>query len=73
MSRCFNPEDVNLEYVKRVRYDQFHAGQQEEIIKSVKDIHDYFDAVCKIATEYQTNAFRQCEMAALEKMRNNSI
>ena len=71
--QMFNPEYVNEEYVNQIRYNQFHAEQQEEIIKAVRAIHDYFDAVSKIAPEYQTDAFRQCAMAALEEMRKTNV
>lgn len=64
----FNPQYVNEDYIKQVKYQHFQAEQQVEIAKAVKAIHDYCDAARKIAPEFQSEAFYQCAIAVLQEM-----
>lgn len=64
----FNPQYVNANYLQTLQ-QQYHNEQIIEIEKAVKAVHDYCEAVRRIAPEYQQEAFVRCAMAAVDEMR----
>ena len=68
LDQMFNNQYVNNDYLQSLQFQYYQQEQCAEIIKAVKAIHDYCDAVRKIAPEYQNEAFRQCALAVLEEM-----
>ena len=60
---CANPE-----YLLQLQWQQHNTEQRQEIQNAMKAIHDYFDAVRKIAPEYQQVAFNACITAVVAEM-----
>ena len=70
--QMFNPQYVNHDYLKQLsQQEQYALEQRQEIAKAVKALHDYCDAVRKIAPEYQQEAFYACAAAVLEEINAN--
>ena len=66
--QMFNQQYVNYAYIQQLQIQNYHNDQQMEIDKAVRALHDYCDAIRKIAPEYQDQAFKACAMAVLEEM-----
>ena len=67
-NKLFNPQYANQAYLQQLQWQQHDTEQRQEIMNAVKAIHDYFDAVRKIAPEYQQMAFDACIAAVAAEM-----
>ena len=66
--QLFNPQYVNEEYFRQMQWQQRDVEQRQEIMKAVKAIHEYCEAMRKIDPEYQQLGLNACIAAVFEEM-----
>lgn len=65
--QLFNPQYVNISYLRQIEQQQHVFEQRQEIAKAVQAIRDYCAAARKIDPEFQEEAFRACIIAVLQE------
>lgn len=76
----YNQDLFNQNYINEAQYNdllkqkayldkmQFEMDQQKEIGNMLKALNDYFDAVQKIAPQYQQDAFNLCVLEIYRRL-----